>query len=56
MKGQFQALIEEEKLSKYSPGDISKFAEELSWQAVLSEKPSIVFDSIQEAITLVIEA
>ena len=48
MVGQFKALIDEEKLSKYSPGDISKFAEELSWQAVLSDKPSIVFDSIQE--------
>ena len=48
MKGQFKALIEEDKLFKYSPGDISKFAEEISWQAVLSEEPSIVFDSIQE--------
>ena len=54
MKGQFKALIEEDKLSKYSPGDISKFAEELSWQAVLSEKPSIVFDSIQETTTFLL--
>ena len=54
MKGQFKALIEEDKLSKYSPGDISKFAEELSWQAVLSEKPSIVFDLIQETTTFLL--
>ena len=54
MKEQFKALIEEDKLSKYSPGDISKFAEELSWQAVLSEKPSIVFDSIQETTTFLL--
>lgn len=54
MKGQFKALLQEDKLSKYSPGDISKFAEELSWQAVLSEKTSIVFDSIQETTTFLL--
>lgn len=54
MKGQFKALIEEDKLTKYSPGAISTFAEELSWQAVLSHKPSIIFDSIQETTTFLL--